>query len=211
MPKPTFFNLTEEKRKKIEAKAINEFAERGFYGARLNNIVQEAGIAKGSFYQYFSDLEDLYTHLMIMLEQEKMNTIYEKLKKNKTTDVFTQLALIRKAALQFIHSNGEEVLKMLSHPIPAFLYASEEIRELREESEKSLYEPLIKEAIAKGEIIDNENLAYAVLSQTGAIVRQYILHKYNLHSLSEIFIDDKVYSDAAERILNFIKQGLKAK
>ena len=72
MPKPTFFNLKEAKRKKIEIVAIKEFAERGFHGARLNNIVQEAGIAKGSFYQYFSDLEDLYTHLIVTLTRKKM-------------------------------------------------------------------------------------------------------------------------------------------
>ena len=64
MPKQTFFNLNEDKRKRIEDSAIKEFAEYGFYGARLNNIVQNAGIAKGSFYQYFEDLDDLFLHLI---------------------------------------------------------------------------------------------------------------------------------------------------
>ena len=211
MPKPTFFNLNEDKKVKIEMVAIKEFAERGFHGARLNSIVQETGIAKGSFYQYFSDLEDLYTHIIITLNRKKMNVIYEELKKHKTTDVFTQLALIRKAALQFVHSYGENVLKLLNHPIPAFLYASEEIRELREKSEKTLYEPLVKEAITNGDIIDDENLAYAFLSHSGAIIRQYLMHKSNSQNLFEVFNDDKAYNDAAELITNFIKQGLKAK
>jgi len=211
MPKPTFFNLKEEKREKIEIVAIKEFAERGFHGARLNNIVQEAVIAKGSFYQYFCDLEDLYTHLIIKLNRRKMDAIYEELKRHKTTDIFTQLALILKAVLQFIHSCGEDVLKMLNHPFPAFFYASEEIRELREKSEKTLFEPLIKEAIAKGDIIDDEDLAYSVLSHSGAIIREYLFHKAHSRDYFDIFSDEKAYNDAAELINNFIKQGLKAK
>jgi AcrR family transcriptional regulator len=40
-----------------------EFAERGFSGGSLNTIVREAGISKGSLFQYFDDKADLYAHL----------------------------------------------------------------------------------------------------------------------------------------------------
>ena len=54
MPSTTFFNLPEAKRTIIEAAAIREFAAHGFEGAGVNAIVAGAGIAKGSFYQYFA-------------------------------------------------------------------------------------------------------------------------------------------------------------
>jgi len=40
-----------------------EFAKRGFSGGSLNTIVREAGISKGSLFQYFDDKADLYAHL----------------------------------------------------------------------------------------------------------------------------------------------------
>jgi AcrR family transcriptional regulator len=36
------------------------------------NIVNQAGIAKGSFYQYFQDKKDLYFHLLDLVGQAKM-------------------------------------------------------------------------------------------------------------------------------------------
>lgn len=60
MPKDTFFNLTEEKRQKILKSAREEFTENELYKSRVSNIIKNAGIPRGSFYQYFEDLEDLY-------------------------------------------------------------------------------------------------------------------------------------------------------
>lgn len=211
MPKATFFNLKDEKRGIIEKSAIKEFAARGFHGARLNNIVEEAGIAKGSFYQYFKDLEDVYIHLTVTLTRQKMEAIHRELKNHETDDVFTKLTLALKAGFYFFNNFGEEVIAMLNHPIPDFVYASAEFKEIKKRSEEGFYAPLIKEAIAKGEIIDNEELAYTVLSHSGAMIRQYLIRKMHSRNISEFFRDEKAYGDASNLIINFIKQGLKAK
>lgn len=210
MPKPTFFNLKGEKRQKIEKSAVKEFAARGFHGARLNNIVEEAGIAKGSFYQYFDDLEDVYIHLMSTLAGQKMDFIYRELKKHETDDVFTKLALAQLAGFHFFHSFGEDVLAMMNHPLPTFIYSSSQFKEMKEQSVEAFYFPLIKEAIVRGEIIDNEDLAYSVLSHSGAMIRQYLFRKIPHRNISEIFSNEQTYRDACNLIINFIKKGLKA-
>lgn len=64
MPKQTFFNLPDDKRERIEACAIEEFAGQGYKGASVSRLVAAAGIAKGSFYQYFEDMDDLYIHIV---------------------------------------------------------------------------------------------------------------------------------------------------
>ncbi|HWP96369.1 MAG TPA: TetR/AcrR family transcriptional regulator [Syntrophomonadaceae bacterium] len=63
MPKDTFLNLSEEKKKRIFDAAVQEFSERRFSDASINQIVKNAGIPKGSFYQYFEDKEDIYLYL----------------------------------------------------------------------------------------------------------------------------------------------------
>ena len=53
MPTKTFHNLPEAKRLKVEEAAIAEFSANPLQSASVNAIVKNAGIAKGSFYQYF--------------------------------------------------------------------------------------------------------------------------------------------------------------
>ncbi|MDD2521660.1 MAG: TetR/AcrR family transcriptional regulator [Anaerolineaceae bacterium] len=72
MPKNTFFNLSQEKRELIENVAIAEFADNSLQSASVNAIVNNAGIAKGSFYQYFENLEDLYNHILTLVHDRKL-------------------------------------------------------------------------------------------------------------------------------------------
>ena len=64
MPKPTFHNLPTEKRNRITELALDEFATQPYRQASLSRIVQRAGIAKGSMYQYFENKLDLYSWLV---------------------------------------------------------------------------------------------------------------------------------------------------
>ncbi len=63
MPKQTFYNLSQEKQKKIIDAAKSEFSKNGFYDASINKIIKDAGIPRGSFYQYFETKEDLFLYL----------------------------------------------------------------------------------------------------------------------------------------------------
>jgi TetR/AcrR family transcriptional regulator len=71
MPHQTFFNLPQEKRQQILQVAIDEFAENDYDNVSISRIVARAGIAKGSFYQYFADKEDLYGHVLSLLAKAK--------------------------------------------------------------------------------------------------------------------------------------------
>jgi AcrR family transcriptional regulator len=64
MPKPTFENLPEDKRRRLIDLAVDEFTEHPYAQASLSRIVARAGIAKGSIYQYFEDKLDLYRWLL---------------------------------------------------------------------------------------------------------------------------------------------------
>lgn len=79
MPKDTFFNLSEEKRQKIIAAAIHQFAELNYSNVTIDGIVKDAGIPKGSFYQYFENKDDLYIYLFTELGDTKIDR-FESLK-----------------------------------------------------------------------------------------------------------------------------------
>ena len=64
MVRATFARLPAARRDLVVRHAIAEFAERSFAEASLSRIARRAGIAKGSFYQYFDDKLDLYRYLV---------------------------------------------------------------------------------------------------------------------------------------------------
>src|SRR5512147_284534 len=101
MPKPTFFNLPQEKRETIMNAAIEEFAEYGLENASTNRIVKNSGIAKGSFYQYFEDKEDVFRHLMAVLEGEKWAFFKGKHPPSNNLDTFAYFRWLIKAGMEF--------------------------------------------------------------------------------------------------------------
>ncbi len=71
MPKQTFFNLPDDKRQRIMDVVIDEFADNDYGNVSISRIVERAGIAKGSFYQYFEDKEDLSGYLVSLIVEKK--------------------------------------------------------------------------------------------------------------------------------------------
>lgn len=62
MPKETFFRLRDEKQESIMRAAIHEFVENGFARAKIGDVAHNAGVAKGSMYQYFEDKKELFVY-----------------------------------------------------------------------------------------------------------------------------------------------------
>lgn len=102
MPTRTFLNLPKEKRIRILRAAKKEFSRVPLEKAVIANIVKEAKIPRGSFYQYFDNVEDLFFHLihyMYGIDKKKFakylkeadNDVYEalKMKFSNTIDKLT--------------------------------------------------------------------------------------------------------------------------
>ncbi len=64
MPKDTYYNLPDEKRRRIFDAAIDELIRVPVSEMSINQIIQNAGISRGSFYQYFEDKHDLVQYIL---------------------------------------------------------------------------------------------------------------------------------------------------
>lgn len=87
MPKPTFFHLSKEKQDTLIQSAKDEFSRVPLHEASIANIIKNAGIPRGSFYQYFEDKEDLFFHLLNQLSQ-KSHERFISIMKEKNGDIF---------------------------------------------------------------------------------------------------------------------------
>lgn len=128
MPKQTFFNLPQKKRSRILECAIQEFAEHGYERFSISRMVAAAGIAKGSFYQYFEDKDDLYEHVIdIVIIQRKLRISDEEqprlLELNLTQFIrtlfrrlvreFSTEPLLMKLGLDFLRHQNEQPCKRI--------------------------------------------------------------------------------------------------
>lgn len=121
MPKSTFYNLSAARRARIEAVAIDEFSKNGLKSAVLNNIVAKSGIAKGSFYQYFENIEDLYQHILSLVQKRKTD-VASSLQTSKTImDTFAYLRWLIQLNVVFMLREPKlakiELLDFVDHPV----------------------------------------------------------------------------------------------
>lgn len=105
MPKQTFFNLPEEKRTRILDAAVAEIGAKPFEKVSIANIIEKADIPRGSFYQYFDDLKDLYKYVLQVIGERKMHYMHHVLGQMESWDVFRIIRELYAAGLKFAAEN----------------------------------------------------------------------------------------------------------
>ena len=80
MPTETFLKLSEDKKNKIIESAKKEFSRVPIEEVTIKNIVEDAEIARGSFYQYFESKQDVLLYLIDSKMKDVDTYILETLK-----------------------------------------------------------------------------------------------------------------------------------
>jgi AcrR family transcriptional regulator len=173
MPNDTFFNLSEEKRELICAVAVEEFAEYSFDQASINRIVANAGIAKGSFYQYFEDKKDLFLYILQQIANEKMKYLAPTWQDLGDKDLFTSLRELTIVAIRFAneHPQYSEIGNWIMANKSSAIF--NEIMVDNTDNLDSFFGVLLERAAARGEIrndIDPRVLSQVIASMYLAAV-----------------------------------------
>lgn len=160
MPTNTFFNLPAEKKHKILKAANKEFARVPLEQASIKNIVEDAEIARGSFYQYFENKQDLFKYIMTsktgdmeknlieMIEQENGNiinifiNIYDHLievgKIRRNNKLFRQIFENIKTSDNLMLTRKEEMNKKLEKILQDLYSKNKDILNIKNEEEFKL-------------------------------------------------------------------------
>lgn len=160
MPTNTFFNLPAEKKNKILKAANKEFARVPLEQASIKNIVEDAEIARGSFYQYFENKQDLFEYIMTsktgdmeknlieMIEQENGNiinifiNIYDHLievgKIRRNNKLFRQIFENIKTSDNLMLTRKEEMNKKLEKILQDLYSKNKDILNIKNEEEFKL-------------------------------------------------------------------------
>ncbi|HJS18133.1 MAG TPA: TetR/AcrR family transcriptional regulator [Anaerolineales bacterium] len=178
MPKQTFHNLPDEKRRNIINAAIEEFAEYGLENASTNRIVANSGIAKGSFYQYFEDKKDVFMHLLQVIEEEKIEFFKDKHPLVGNMDTFQYFRWMIKTGMEF-NTKHPLLTQAVSRVMFAEgLYYGPAFADIRERTTRAL-KAAIEQAIKNGEVdpsVDVE-LAVMIMETWSNAISTYIINE----------------------------------
>jgi len=162
MPKQTFFNLPEEKREKIVNAAVDEFADYGLENASTNRIVENSGISKGSFYQYFEDKMDVFQYLMDIVSKEKTAYFKDNHPPSNQLDMFGYFRWMIKAGMEFNSAYPRMAQAVSRVLLGEGLYYGKNFAMYREKSTQALA-MMIQQAIQRGEVDPSVDVDLAVM------------------------------------------------
>jgi len=162
MPKQTFLNLPEEKRETIVNAAVDEFAEYGLENASTNRIVKNSGIAKGSFYQYFEDKQDVFMYLLSVIEREEMIFFKDRHPPSNNMDTFQYFRWLIKVGMEFGTTHPRMIQAAWRVLLGEGLYYGKNFDEYRQKTTQGLT-VLIEQAIERGEVDPSVDVELAVM------------------------------------------------
>jgi AcrR family transcriptional regulator len=196
MPKETFYNLPEEKRQKIYEAAMDEFARHPFKQASINRVVEQAGIAKGSFYQYFQDKKDLYKYLIEEIYQMKIAYLTPSMKNPFDMDCFTLIQELFRSGVRFA-KNNPKLAKVAQH----LLSNSEKDTYMEVMDEKKvegiqIYKQILQMGVDKGDVrpdIHMDMAAYFLFQLSNSLSGEFtdLFHQWGEDVLMER-VDDMI-------------------
>lgn len=179
MPHQTFFNLPEEKRHQILQVAIDEFAENDYDNVSISRIVARAGIAKGSFYQYFVGKEDLYGYVLSLLAEAKTRFMSLDHPDPNHIGIFAYLRWMAEVGVAFQLAHPQ-LSKIAVRAANVNFFPRPFNVSMREQTQ-AFYRRLVEVGQAQGDIAPDVNPAVAAVIFDGALtsIGNYLLDKFS--------------------------------
>lgn len=193
MPKSTFYNLSDEKKGRIFDAIVQEFSTRRFSEASINQIIKNAGIPKGSFYQYFTDKEDLYLYVTSEISKEKRNLIHQAQAQDPDADFFKALRQNIEAVMELgkIKPEYGRIFMLME------MDDSEFIRTLRADAIKGWRE-----------IIEKDKECGLIKPEINTDVVLDLFYTFTLLEYYRIGLNEKAYFMRLDEAIKIMKKGI---
>ncbi len=201
VPKQTFFNLPKQKQDTLIQSAINEFSRVPLHEASIANIIHEANIARGSFYQYFEDKEDVFYYILDTHAKQSQNQLIYYLRENEY-DLFKATPKMFTWLLEKFHEGNSRCF--FKH---AFLHMNARVEEtFSSRIQKAEIQKEYKKLI---DGIDKTALDYDSLEELHHIIE--LVFSITMHNVVHSFSKDVTLEQAIRNFnmqLTFLQKGV---
>jgi len=191
-------------REAVLSAAESEFAEKGFFGARVDEIARESGVNKRIIYKMFVSKEELYKIVLYKA--------YEKMAKAES-EIFTEYSTceeaikkVVKSYFDFLNSNPTYISLILWENLNKGEYVKDlDFSEIKNKVVDYIHK-IIEDGKLNGEFKENVETEQVILSIM-TFTFSYFSNKYTLSKLLKNKID--FAKDFEKRIENVTKMILK--
>lgn len=216
MPNPTFFNLPEKKREKIARLAIAEFANADYDNASISNIVKQAKIAKGSFYQYFEDKTDLYLYLIDTASKQRIDFIQASQAGKQFTDFFSELRWLFVTSIKF-SAQYPQLSQIINRATYGDSPVKETVFQTIQAASRQPVRDLVEKGIVRGDLraeLDPDLATFIILTAADSL-RYFVPEKLSLdtHKLAEggdIEMDVQAVERIFDELIQILERGMGA-
>jgi len=201
LPKQTFIKLPIDKKETLIHAAKKEFSRVPLFEASIANIVKEAGIPRGSFYQYFEDKEDLYYFLLDEYSQRLRRRFISILKKQNGDLMET---FIESFEMMLINLQSIESRQFFRNAFLNMNYKSENT--LTPEVNQEQLKTRLAEVVA---LVDHDKLN--ITNEMELIHVFKIMKAVTFQNLIQVFAKDLSIDDSLRNYtleVNLLKKGL---
>jgi TetR/AcrR family fatty acid metabolism transcriptional regulator len=194
-------NINNENTKKtrIMEAATEIFAKLPYHQVKVEEIATQAGVGKGTIYEYFSSKDDLFFSLMKLSSRIYFAEMAKATTQGKTIE--ERLRIIFNYHLAFIEKNADMARILIAEKrLP-----QEECTQLVKEQRKQLKQfisGLLAEGIASGEFrtVDPDVISQGIMGTLAALWGHMLLDDEPIQNPGEL----------TEKILDFFLHGLQA-
>lgn len=179
----------EVKKQEILLAAMKVFARKGVANTKMADVAEEAGIGKGTIYEYFKNKDDIFAeafhHFM-----EQMDTVMAK-RLFKIYDPIEKIAALIAGWIEIIQNNSSDFIEILmdfwaegvryKHQATVF-----DMKKLYDEYRKMVAE-ILEEGIAKGKIrpVNTTLTASILIAAMDGLALQWVLD-HNVFQFNEV-------------------------
>lgn len=163
------------KRKKLLESAYILFTDKGIHETSITNIVDKAGVAKGTFYLYFKDKWDINEKLILETTQDLFNKAISKTKKKNYDNFPDKLISVIDYILNELSKN-KKMSKLINKNLSLALY-NKNIVKIIDEKYSNLKEIFIEELKKYSKNIENPDVKlFLIVELVGGCCYTSILH-----------------------------------
>jgi AcrR family transcriptional regulator len=201
MPNQTFYNLPEDKKNRIIDAIIDECSIHTFEHINLSNIVRDAQIPRGSFYQYFEDKRDVFDFLYSHIGVLKMKFIGNLMDPHLDIPFLKRFEQIYLSGMDFAHAYPK-LMKAGQKMIESELFKDNDMMKKATQSAIDFYVNFIKIDQDKGYI--RKNLDPVLL----ATVMIEFSNKVSLAEYMKENVDKSAVDHAVKGLIDLIEKGI---
>ena len=213
MPKKSFLSLPGKEQDEFFDMALEVFAHEPYQQASLSTLLNKAGIAKGTFYQYFSDKLDLYDYLVTNVFALKQFYLKSRMPE-QPDDFFRVFEILLRLETGFClqHPSFHSLLIFATDPRLS-PFTQDRIDELTQQHQQLLHKLLVRCQL-KGSVITNADARLVtfccqlMLEEFHRYVSQQI--RQEKEALCEASASEKAdwIADSSRRFMNLFRRGL---